>query len=40
MMSTPKTASKSTKDEPPLEETPKTNSKRKRASGKEKVYML
>lgn len=36
MMSTPKTATKSTKDEPPLEETPKTNSKRKRASGKEK----
>ncbi|XP_048444580.1 sister chromatid cohesion protein PDS5 homolog C-like [Pyrus x bretschneideri] len=36
MVSTPKSAPKLTKDESPLEETPKTNSKRKRASGKEK----
>ncbi|CAN6721961.1 unnamed protein product [Malus baccata var. baccata] len=36
MLSTPKSAPKLTKDESPLEETPKTNSKRKRASGKEK----
>ncbi|KAM1088504.1 hypothetical protein ACFX19_016613 [Malus domestica] len=36
MVSTPKSAPKLTKDESPQEVTPKTNSKRKRASGKEK----
>lgn len=40
MISTPKLATKSTKDELPSEETPKTNSKRKRASAKEKVFKL
>lgn len=40
MISTPKLATKSTKDELPSEETPKTNSKRKRASVKEKVFKL
>lgn len=40
MVSSPKSITKSTKDDHHLEETPKTNSKRKRTPGKENVCIF